>query len=130
MLGAGGRLAVSPHTDPALITSAVRQGLLCLPGALTPSEVLAAWRAGAQAVKLFPAGSLGPAHVKALRSVLPPALPLLAVGGVSPGNLAEYLRAGCQGAGLGSELYRAGQTAQATASRALDFVDAWRAFQA
>ena len=124
---AGGRLAVSPHVDPALVADAVARGLVALPGALTPSEVFAAARAGAPAVKLFPAASLGPAHVKALRAVLPPALPLLAVGGVSPANLGDYLRAGCVGAGLGGELYRPGQRPVTTAAKAAAFVDAYRA---
>ena len=125
----GGRMAVSPHTDTALVAEAVRRGLVMLPGALTPSEVFAAAAAGAQAVKLFPAASLGVAHVRALCAVLPPGLPLLAVGGVTPANLADYLHAGCTGAGLGSDLYRAGQGPQTTAEHAADFVRAWRAAQ-
>ncbi|MEF7616188.1 2-dehydro-3-deoxy-6-phosphogalactonate aldolase [Aquincola sp. MAHUQ-54] len=125
----GGRLAVSPHTDVALIAESVRRGLCALPGALTPSEVFAAARAGATAVKIFPAASLGPSHVKAMRAVLPPALPLLAVGGVGPGNLADYLDAGCAGAGLGGELYRAGQAPDVTARQARAFVEAWRRHQ-
>jgi 2-dehydro-3-deoxyphosphogalactonate aldolase len=124
---AGGALAVSPHTDVALIRDAVGRGLLCLPGALTPSEVLAAWHAGAQAVKLFPASSMGPAHVRALRAVMPIGMPLLAVGGISASNLAEYVQAGCHGAGLGGELYRPGQKPEETATQAAAFVQAWRA---
>lgn len=127
---AGGRLAVSPHTDPPLIADAVQRGIVCLPGALTPTEVFAARAAGAQAVKLFPAGSLGPAHVKALCSVLPKTLRLLAVGGVSPANLAEYIAAGCWGAGLGGELYRAGQDTTTTTAKARAFVQAWQALNA
>lgn len=123
---AGGRLAVSPHVDAALVADSVARGLVAVPGAMTPSEVFAAWRAGATAVKIFPAGTLGPGHVKALRAVLPPALPLLAVGGVGPANLADYLRAGCAGAGLGSELYRPGQTPDTTARHAAAFVAAYR----
>ena len=123
----GGRLAVSPHTDVALVAESVRRGLVTLPGAMTPSEVIAAWRAGATAVKIFPAATLGPGHVKAMRAVLPPELPLLAVGGVSPANLADYLAAGCAGAGLGGELYRPGQGPEATAERAAAFVAAYRA---
>lgn len=125
LAAAGGRLAVSPHTDPALLADAQRRGFVTLPGAMTPSEVLAAWRAGAAAVKLFPAATLGPAHVKALRAVLPPALPLLAVGGVSPATLGDWLQAGCAGAGLGSELYRPGQPPEQTARQAAAFVAAW-----
>lgn len=126
LVAAGGRLAVCPHTDPDLIASAVQRGLLTLPGAMTPSEVIAALRAGAQGIKLFPAASLGPGHVKALRAVVPAHIPLLAVGGVRPDNLGEFLRAGCTGAGLGGELYRPGQSPQATAEAAARFVFAHR----
>ena len=123
---AGGQLAVSPHVHVALIEACVRRGLLPMPGAMTASEIFAAWRAGARAVKLFPAATLGPGHVKALRAVLPPDLKLLAVGGVTVDNLADYLRAGCAGAGLGGELYRPGQTPEETSRRAAAFVAAWR----
>ena len=126
---AGGQLAVSPHIDSDLVAESVRRGLFSLPGAMTPSEVFAAWRAGAHAVKLFPAGSLGVSHVRAMCAVLPPALPLLAVGGVTPDNLADYLQAGCSGAGLGSDLYRPGQSAAQTGTRAAAFVTAWQAAQ-
>ncbi|MEO7245456.1 MAG: 2-dehydro-3-deoxy-6-phosphogalactonate aldolase, partial [Rubrivivax sp.] len=112
------------------VADAVARGLVVLPGALTPSEVLAAWRAGATAVKLFPVSSLGPGHVRALRAVLPPALPLLAVGGIGPANLADYLHAGCLGAGLGGELYRPGQAPAVTAANAAAFVAAYRACRA
>ncbi|HSW08418.1 2-dehydro-3-deoxy-6-phosphogalactonate aldolase [Aquabacterium sp.] len=123
---AGGQLAVSPHVDTALITDTVRRGLMAVPGAMTASEVFAAWRTGARAVKLFPAATLGPGHVRALCAVLPPELPLLAVGGVTVDNLADYLRAGCLGAGLGGELYRPGQSPADTAQRAAAFVAAYR----
>lgn len=124
---AGGRMAVSPHTDPDLIALAVRQSCFVLPGAMTASEVFAAGRAGAQAVKLFPASTLGAGHVRALRAVLPPQLPLLAVGGINPDNLADYLHAGCIGAGLGTDLYRPGQPPAETAVRAAAFVAAFQA---
>lgn len=123
---AGGRLAVSPHTDTALLAECVKRELIALPGAMTPSEVFSAWRAGATAVKIFPAGTLGPGHVKALRAVLPPELPLLAVGGVTPAGLVDYLKAGCAGAGLGSELFRPGQAPETTALQAAAFVAAFR----
>lgn len=126
LAAAGGRLAVSPHTDVALVAESARRGFVTLPGAMTPSEVFAAWHAGAAAVKIFPAATLGPGHVKALRAVLPREVPLLAVGGVGPANLGEYLAAGCTGAGLGSELYRPGQPPETTAANAAAFVAAWR----
>ena len=127
LVAAGGRMAVSPHTDAGLVEAAAGRGLFVLPGAMTASEVFAARRAGAHAVKLFPAAQLGPAYVKALRAVLPADLSLLAVGGVNPGNLIDFLRAGCVGAGLGGDLYRPGQSARETAARARDFVAAWHA---
>ena len=124
---AGGRLAVSPHVDVALAAEAVRRGLVTIPGAMTPSEVLAGWRAGALAVKVFPAATLGTPHVRAMRAVLPSDLPLLAVGGVTVDNLAEFIAAGCIGAGLGSDLYRPGQSPIDTAQRGAAFVAAFRA---
>ena len=129
LVEAGGRMAVSPHTDTTLIEDAAGRGLFVVPGAMTVSEVFAARRAGAHAVKLFPAAQLGPGYVKALRAVLPPDLPLLAVGGVNPDNLVDFLRAGCFGAGLGGDLYRPGQSVRETAARARDFVAAWHAAQ-
>lgn len=121
---AGGRLVVTPHTDPDLIREAASRGLHTLIGFATASEAFAALRAGAQGLKLFPAGVLGAAHAKALRAVLPADVPLYAVGGVRPDNLAEFLAAGCQGAGLGSELYRPGQAPQVTAERAAAYMQA------
>jgi 2-dehydro-3-deoxyphosphogalactonate aldolase len=125
--GAGGRLVVTPHTDPDLVREAAARGLHTLIGFATASEAFAALRAGAQGLKLFPAGVLGAAHARALRAVLPRETPLYAVGGVRPDNLAEYLAAGCQGAGLGSELYRPGQAPQETAERAAAYVQAFHA---
>jgi 2-dehydro-3-deoxyphosphogalactonate aldolase len=129
LVAAGGRMAVSPHTDATLIKDAASRGLFVLPGAMTVSEVFTAHRAGAHAVKLFPAAQLGSGYVKALRAVLPSGLSLLAVGGVNPDNLVDFLRAGCVGAGLGGDLYRPGQSARETATRARNFVAAWHAAQ-
>jgi 2-dehydro-3-deoxyphosphogalactonate aldolase len=120
-----GKLMVTPNTRPAVIAHAVQRGLLVAAGFATASEAFDAIDAGAQALKLFPATTYGPAHVKALRAVLPP-LPLFAVGGVTPANLAEYLRAGCTGAGLGSDLYRPGQDVARTTQTARAFVAAYR----
>lgn len=118
---AGGRLIVTPDTRPALIHHAVAQGMSVAAGFATATEAFAAIEAGAQALKLFPAGTYGPAHVKALRAVLPD-VPIWAVGGVTPSNLGEWLRAGCSGAAIGSDLYRPGQSPDDTASRARAFV--------
>ncbi len=100
---AGGEYMVSPNVNPDLIRSCAKRGLASFPGALTPTEVVTAWEAGASFVKLFPAGSLGPGYVKALRAPLAH-IPLLAVGGVNADNLADFMRAGCIGAGIGGSL--------------------------
>jgi len=122
---AGGRLVVTPNTRPGLIAHAVALGLHVAAGFATATEAFEALDAGAQALKLFPATTYGPGHVKALRAVLPP-VPLFAVGGITPTNLAQYIAAGCIGAGLGGDLYRPGQAVAHTAATAAAFVEAYR----
>ena len=100
---AGGEYMISPNVNAALIRSCVGRGLVAMPGALTPSEAAVAWEAGAQFVKLFPAGTLGPGYVKAVRAPLAH-IPFLAVGGISPENVADFMKAGCVGAGVGGNL--------------------------
>ncbi|HEX6706335.1 MAG TPA: 2-dehydro-3-deoxy-6-phosphogalactonate aldolase [Albitalea sp.] len=129
LVAAGGRLMVTPHTDPALVARAREQGLVTVIGCTTATEAFAALRAGAQVLKVFPASSLGPAHIGALRSVLPSGTSLFAVGGVRPDNLANFLRAGCVGVGAGSDLYLPGQTPRQTADKARMFLDALTAAQ-
>ena len=102
-IDAGGEYMITPNVKPELIRSCVRQGLVAMPGALTPSEAVDAWEAGAAFVKIFPAGSLGPGYVKALRAPLAH-IPMLAVGGISADNVADFMRAGCMGAGVGGNL--------------------------
>lgn len=125
LAAAGAQLVVTPNTRPSVIAHAVQRGLYVAAGFASASEAFDALDAGAQALKLFPATTYGPAHVKALRAVLP-AVPLFAVGGITPANLADYLRAGCLGAGLGGDLYQPGQDPARTAARARAFVDAYR----
>lgn len=124
---AGGRLIVMPHADAAVIREARQRGLFCVPGAATPTEAFAALDAGAHALKLFPAEAVTPAVLKALRAVLPPAVPLLPVGGITPESMAVYRRAGATGFGLGSALYSPGSTPAQVRTRARAFVQAWRA---
>lgn len=102
-VAAGARFLVSPHVDPDLVRSFAEAGVPWIPGAFTPTEVLAAWRAGAVLVKLFPAGSVGPGYVK---DVLGPLrhIPLLPTGGVTLDNAASFLQAGAWGLGMGSAL--------------------------
>jgi 2-dehydro-3-deoxyphosphogalactonate aldolase len=124
---AGGELIVMPHGDPAVIRAAKAAGLACVPGAMTPTEAFAALDAGADALKLFPAELISPRIVKALRAVLPKAVHLFAVGGVTPDTMAEYARAGATGFGLGSSLYSPGASAELVGAHARRFVEAWRA---
>jgi 2-dehydro-3-deoxyphosphogalactonate aldolase len=123
---AGGRLVVSPCFDAQVVRAALDLEMVCLPGVLSPTEAFAALRAGAQGLKLFPAEMTPPAVVKALRAVIPPQVPLLPVGGVSPQNLGAYRGAGASGAGLGSALYRPGDDAARVQLQARAFVQAWR----
>lgn len=121
---AGGRLVVSPNCDPAVITATREAGLVSCPGFFTPSEAFAAVAAGAQALKLFPAEAASPAVVKAQRAVLAPDIPLVVVGGVTADSVSDWMDAGADGFGLGSALYKPGQSAAATLDKARVFVAA------
>jgi 2-dehydro-3-deoxyphosphogalactonate aldolase len=123
---AGGELAVMPHADVEVIAAAKAAGLVCVAGIATPTEAFAALRAGADALKLFPAEMLTPPVLKALRAVLPRDVALLPVGGITPLNMRGYRDAGASGFGLGSALYSPGATADDVARRAQAFVAAWR----
>ena len=121
---AGGRLLVTPHVDTAVIARAVARGMVCLPGAATATEAFAALRAGAAAIKLFPAEALGMATLRAWRSVFPQQTRFLPVGGVTVDNIADWRAAGAAGFGLGSALYRAGMTMDELARNAARFAAA------
>ncbi|AYM95369.1 2-dehydro-3-deoxy-6-phosphogalactonate aldolase [Acidovorax sp. 1608163] len=123
---AGGQVIVMPHSDPAVIRAAKAAGLACAPGVATLTEAFAALAAGADVLKLFPAEALAPAVLKAWRAVLRPPVALLPVGGITPDNLAPYAAAGASGFGLGSALYRPGDSAEQVARNAAAFVQAWR----
>ena len=121
---AGGQLIISPNFNPAVVREALRLGLVCLPGVMTASEAFAALEAGAAGLKIFPAEMATPAVVKALRAVLPADAWVLPVGGITPENMAAYLKAGANGFGIGSALYKPGMTAQEVATNALKFIAA------
>ncbi|RVV98705.1 2-dehydro-3-deoxy-6-phosphogalactonate aldolase [Mesobaculum littorinae] len=121
----GGRMVVAPNADPAVIAAARNLGLETLPGVYTATECFAAIKAGATGLKLFPAFKLGPDGLEALRAVLPATLPVYAVGGVGPRHFAEWRRAGATGFGLGTSLYRPGDSTADIAARARDVVAAW-----
>ena len=119
---AGGKLVVSPNTDRRVIEATVAAGMVSAPGFFTPSEAFEALRAGAHALKLFPAEAASPAVVKGQRAVLPKDVPLLVVGGVKPDNMRAYLDAGADGFGLGSGLYKPGQTPAEVTQQARAYV--------
>ena len=123
---AGGRLVVMPHSDAAVIERAVALGLACTPGVATPTEAFAALKAGATALKIFPAEILPPAAVKAWRAVLPKDTLLLPVGGITPESMAAYAAAGADGFGLGSALFTPSATAAEVRGNALRFAGAWQ----
>ena len=122
---AGGRLVVSPNCDPAVIRATKALGMQSWPGVLTPTECFAALHAGADGLKVFPAFLMGTEGLKAVRAVLPRATQVFMVGGVGPENFAGWLRAGANGFGLGSSLYRPGDAAATVAARAREIVAAW-----
>jgi len=128
LAAAGCRLIVSPDTNPEVIQCALKHQMQVLPGCATPTEAFKAIAAGARQIKLFPAGLFGPGYARALRSVIAPDIALYAVGGITPHTLADYLAAGCNGAGLGGELYRAGQSPEQTRKNAQAFIAAHRQF--
>ncbi|HET9510368.1 MAG TPA: 2-dehydro-3-deoxy-6-phosphogalactonate aldolase [Sphingomonas sp.] len=121
---AGGRIIVSPNTEPQVIAATVERGLAALPGCFTPTDAFAALRAGAHALKFFPAEVLGPAGVKAIGAVLPKDVLRLAVGGVTPETLPAWRAAGIDGFGLGSALYSAGKPSADVGAAARAFVAA------
>ncbi len=124
---AGGRLVVMPHADTAVIHAAKARGLVCVPGVATPTEAFAAIAAGADGLKLFPAEQAAPRVLKAWRAVLPPDLPVLPVGGITPDTMAPWVAAGAQGFGIGSALFAPGVDAAEIERRARRFADAWAA---
>ena len=121
--GAGGRLIVSPDINPEVISAAASAGLVASPGYFTPSEAFTAIRAGATALKLFPAEGASPAVLKAQLAVIPRNVPILIVGGVKPDNMRPWLDAGASGFGLGGGLYQPGQSSEETLQKARAYVD-------
>jgi 2-dehydro-3-deoxyphosphogalactonate aldolase len=121
----GAQLLVAPNIDPKVIIRAREKGMVTIPGVFTPSEALLAAKLGASGLKFFPASVLGPSGITAIRAVLPPDRPIVAVGGVSERNFADYMKAGIYAFGLGSSLYKPGMTAKEVAERAKTTIHAY-----
>lgn len=118
---AGGRLIVMPHSDAKVVVEAKALRLAALPGFATPTEAFAMLEAGADGLKLFPAEANPPKVLKAMRAVLPSAVPILPVGSITVENMGEYWAAGANGFGLGSALYKPGATADQVSKSAAKF---------
>jgi len=115
---AGGRLVVTPHADPVVTRAAKQHGLLAVPGFFTPGEAFAMLAAGADALKLFPAEAASPAVLRALRAVLPAGTAVLPVGGIDASNIPAWQAAGAAGFGIGSSIYKPGDSPETVGAKA------------
>lgn len=125
-IDAGAKFLVAPSVVPDVVQMAALGGVPCLPGALTPSEIMSAWSSGAAAVKLFPASLGGVEYLRDVRAPLPD-IPLIPTGGVTLQEVSAYLRVGAVAVGLGSPLFRdalSGGDLRALAGRATQLLDA------
>lgn len=122
---AGGRLIVSPNTDPEVIAATRAAGMESWPGCFTPTEAFVALRAGATGLKLFPGAMAGPAGLRAMRAILPQGTRIYAVGGAGPDDFADWLEAGADGFGIGTALYVPGLPVAEIAARGRRIVAAY-----
>ena len=122
---AGGKLVVSPNVDEDVVKTTKALGMQSFPGVLTPTECFNALKWGSDGLKVFPAFQMGQDGLKALRAVLPSETEVYMVGGVGPDNFADWLKAGANGFGLGSFLYKPGDSVADIAAKARDTVAAW-----
>ena len=124
--GAGGRIIVAPNCEPAVIRRALELDLRVFPGIATATEAFTAIASGATELKLFPAATYGPRHLKALKSVLPKHVRVFPVGGIGAQDIAEWLASGADGFGFGSELFTPAYTLAQIETRARGFFEALR----
>jgi 2-dehydro-3-deoxyphosphogalactonate aldolase len=125
VVAAGGTLIVTPNANESVVRRALSRQAMIMPGVATATEAFSACGWGATHLKLFPAGTYGPAHVRALKAVLPRECFLYAVGGVAADSLEAWVEAGVAGFGIGSELYRAGDPAGLVGEKARRIVAAY-----
>ena len=121
---AGGTLIVTPHADAVVVKRAKELGLLAMPGFFSPTEAFAMIDAGADGLKLFPAEAASPKVLAAMRAVLPRTMPILPVGGIDAAAIPAWLKAGANGFGIGSALYKPGLDRAAVAAKARVLVEA------
>ncbi len=121
----GGQICISPNTNADVIRASKALGLISFPAFYTATEAFAAIDAGADALKLFPAELAGPKGLKALKAVLPKAMPVFPVGGVTADNMDTYLEVGAKGFGIGTAVFKPGDTPEIVFNKAKAFTDAW-----
>ena len=126
---AGGRLIVSPNTNPRVIRRTLELGMIPVPGFATPTEAFSASDAGATLLKLFPASLMGVDYLQALATVLPATVRIVATGGINAGNMPDWLAAGATGLGIGGDLYRPGLARQKLEERAIQLANSYAAFK-
>jgi 2-dehydro-3-deoxyphosphogalactonate aldolase len=124
---AGGRLVVAPNCDARVIRRALDLAMRVMPGIATVTEAFTAVEAGATELKLFPAATYGPRHLKALKSVLPKHVKILPVGGIGSQDIGAWLESGADGFGFGSELFTPAYTLAELTKRAQSLTEALRA---
>jgi len=125
--GVGGRLIVTPHADPEIVRAAKRLGMAAAPGFFTPAEAFSLLNAGADAIKLFPAEGSNPAALRGMRAIFPSGTLVIPVGGIAPDNIGIWHEAGAAGYGIGSSIYKPGDTAEVVGRKAAALVAACRA---
>ena len=124
---AGGRLVVAPNCDARVIRRALDLTMRVMPGIATATEAFTAVEAGATELKLFPAATYGPRHLKALKSVLPKHVKIFPVGGIGSQDIGAWLESGADGFGFGSELFTPAYTLAELTKRAQSLTEALRA---
>ena len=123
----GGQICISPNANPDVIRRAKSLGMISFPAFFTPTEAFSAIDAGADAIKLFPAELAGTTGLKAMKAVLPKNIPVFPVGGVNPDNMKDFIDAGAAGFGIGSAVFKPGDTPEIVYKKAKAFVDGWNA---
>ncbi|CAM3243074.1 2-dehydro-3-deoxy-6-phosphogalactonate aldolase [Asticcacaulis taihuensis] len=123
----GGQICISPNANSDVIRRAKALGLISFPAFFTPTEAFAAIDAGADAIKLFPAELAGTTGLKAMKAVLPKTVPVFPVGGVNPDNMKDFIEAGAAGFGIGSAVFKPGDTPEIVYKKARAFVEGWEA---
>jgi 2-dehydro-3-deoxyphosphogalactonate aldolase len=121
----GADMVISPNCNVDVISKAKLSNMLSFPGVMTPTECFAALDAGADGLKFFPGELVGPVGLRAMRAVLPKDIDCFAVGGAKPDNFSEWVDAGATGFGIGSAIYRAGDSAETVARKAHEIVRAY-----